>query len=86
MSGCLAAIARRPPFEMVADPRDAPEQPAAVQLVEEAERRTAGEQVAAVRAAVIAERDGVRDLLADQRGARPATPPPSALPIEIRSG
>ena len=44
-------------------------QPAADQLVEEAQRRAAGEQVAAVGAAVIAERDRVRDLLADERRA-----------------
>ena len=50
-------------LDVLADSRRRPD------LVEDAERRAAGEQVAAVGAAVIAERDGVGDLLADQRRA-----------------
>ena len=58
-----------PLLEMPADAADVRDQAAADQLVEEAQRRAAGQQIAAVRAAVIAERDRVRDLLADERGA-----------------
>src|SRR5439155_25692968 len=53
-------------FDMTADPRDVRDEPAAHELVEDAERRAAREQVAAVRAAVIAELDRVGDLLADE--------------------
>ena len=51
----------QPPLEVPADAADVREQPAADQLVEDAQRRAAGEQIAAVGAAVIAVRNRVRD-------------------------
>ena len=83
--GCAAAMACRRCFEMRADRRDVRQQAAVEQLVDEVQPGAAGQQVAAIRAAVIAGRDGPAT---DSRSsaAPMGMPPPSALPIEIRSG
>ena len=84
--GCAGGHRLEPLFDVTPDPADVREQSAVDQLVEHAERRAARQQVAAVGAAVIAERDRRRATSSLTSAAPIGTPPPSALPTDMRCG